>query len=188
MIEAVVIGASFGGLQATRSILTSLPAGFSVPVIIVLHVGPHSISLFIETLNEHTPFRVTEAADHEPLLTRTIYFAPPNYHLLVENREMLMLSTEEKVNFSRPSIDVLFETAAWAFGSRVAGVLLTGANNDGAYGLKCIGDAGGITIVEDPETAQVPVMPEAAVKLFTPGYILPLAGIGPLLGKLAAGG
>lgn len=187
MIRLIVVGASFGGLDAIRTLLHGLPPEMTVPIAVTLHIGTHSISNFIRKLNNESSFVVREAEDKVFMKSKTVYFAPPNYHLMVEKDFTLNLSADEKVNYSRPSIDVLFETAAWAFGPGVIGILLTGANDDGAAGLKAIHDNGGTAIVQDPTTAVSGIMPQAAINLFKPDYILPVEYIGrkiySLLGK-----
>ncbi len=177
MIRAIVIGASFGGMDATRTILSNLPAGFTVPVIVVLHIGNNSIDTYMSLLNNQSHYRVKEAADKEKIKPGTVYFAPPNYHLLVEDNYTFSLSTDKKVNYSRPSIDVLFETAAWAYKQKLLGVLLTGSNNDGAAGMKTINDYGGTTIVQNPETSYASTMPQSAIDIFRPGFVVDLENI-----------
>jgi two-component system, chemotaxis family, protein-glutamate methylesterase/glutaminase len=178
MIKAVVTGASYGGMEAIKLLVTELSsAGITVPVIAVLHIGNNNIHTYLSSLNSKTGFVVKEASEKETIAPGTVYFAPPNYHLQVENNFTFSLSTDKKVNFSRPSIDVLFETAAWTFRENLLGVLLTGSNNDGARGLKTIKDYGGTTIVENPETAHGKTMPRSATELFTPDYILDLSDI-----------
>jgi two-component system, chemotaxis family, protein-glutamate methylesterase/glutaminase len=178
MIRLIVVGASYGGLDAIRTLLLGLPAELPVPIAITLHIGNHPITHFIHRLNRELPFIVREAEDKIVMKKNTVYFAPPNYHLMVEKDFILNLSADAKINFSRPSIDVLFETAAWALGPEVIGVLLTGANHDGAAGLKAIHDNGGIAIVQDPTTAVSGIMPQAAINLFKPDSILPIEYIG----------
>jgi two-component system chemotaxis response regulator CheB len=189
MIRLIVVGASFGGLDAIRTLLHGLPPEMTVPIAVTLHIGTHSISHFIRRLNNESTFAVREAEDKVLMKDRTVYFAPPNYHLMVEKDFTLNLSADEKINYSRPSIDVLFETAAWAFGPEVLGILLTGANNDGAAGLKAIHDNGGTAIVQDPTTAVSGIMPQAAINLFKPDSILPVEYIGrriySLIGQFA---
>jgi len=177
MIKAIAIGASFGGIEAIKSILLQLPGNTGVSVFIVLHIGNHSINSFVRYLNLNSPFRVTEANDKKEIVANTVYFAPPNYHLQVEDKTQLSLSTDEKINFSRPSIDVLFETAAWAYKDELLGILLTGSNSDGAEGLKKIKESGGTTIVQNPETAIARVMPASAIRLSPPDFILDLEAI-----------
>jgi len=185
MIKAVVIGASYGGMEAIKTILKKLPHDFGIPVMVVLHIGNNNIDTFLSHLNNKTGFNVKEAEEKEPVKPGTVYFAPPNYHLQVEDCFSLSLSTDEKVNFSRPSIDVLFETAAWAFKKELLGILLTGSNNDGAEGMRLIKQFGGTCIVENPETACAKVMPASAIRLTTPDYILSLDEIPEKICELA---
>lgn len=161
--KAIVIGASAGGVQALSRILPALPADFAVPVLVVAHIPPRKENALVQLFAAKCALRVKEAEDKEMLAGGTVYFAPSDYHLMVEPGGSIALSSEEPVNHSRPAIDVLFETAADAFGPALAGVVLTGANHDGAQGLKAIGNAGGIAMVEDPETAEVSTMPAAAL-------------------------
>ena len=177
MVKAIVIGASFGGMEAIQTILTALPSGFKVPVCIVLHIGTNNICHYLVMLNKHTGFKVKEAEEKEKLAGGTVYFAPPNYHLQLENDCTISLSTDQKINFSRPAIDVLFETASWAYKDKLLGILLTGSNSDGAEGLKAIKKYGGTTIVQNPETANAGKMPGAAIKKETPSFILDLEDI-----------
>jgi two-component system, chemotaxis family, protein-glutamate methylesterase/glutaminase len=160
--EAVVIGASAGALEALSVILPSLPAEYRLPVFVVVHLPPgkHSILADLFRAKCHVPVR--EAEDKEPVQGGTVYFAPPDYHLLIEMDRSLSLSCDEPVLFSRPAIDVLFESAADAYGPALVAVVLTGANSDGARGLKAIVDAGGGAIVQDPVGAYASAMPEAA--------------------------
>ena len=182
--KAIVIGGSAGALDALATILPSLPAGFALPIALVLHLLPGKPSQLANVLALHTKLAVRETDDKQPFTPGTIHVAPPNYHLLLERTGCLSLSVEDPVLFSRPSIDVLFESAAEAYGPATLGVLLSGANEDGARGLRRIADAGGITVVQDPETAVARAMPEAAIRLLEPHHVLPLAGIGKLLASL----
>ncbi|WP_017672362.1 chemotaxis protein CheB [Blastomonas sp. AAP53] len=163
-MRAIVIGASAGGVQALLSILTALPPQFSCPILIVLHVPQRNDNPLVSLLRARCLLDVKEAEDKEPLGQGTIYFAPPGYHLLIEKNMTIALSSDEPVNFSRPAIDVLFETAADALSDAVTGIILTGANHDGAQGLRAIGAAGGTAIVQDPSTAEMPAMPLAALE------------------------
>jgi len=163
-IEAVAIGVSAGGIKALSSILPALPADFPVPVLVVIHLPPARKSLVADLFEDKCQLEVREAEDKEILTPGVVYFAPPDYHLLVETDRSLSLSSEEPVMFSRPSIDVLFETAADAYGPGLVGIILTGANPDGAAGLKAIRDAGGRAIVQVPAHAFAPAMPEAALQ------------------------
>jgi two-component system, chemotaxis family, protein-glutamate methylesterase/glutaminase len=183
-IEAIVIGGSAGALVALSDILPALPAEFPIPVALVLHVPPDRPNLLVEVLGSRTPLRVKEAEDKEMLVGGTLYLAPPNYHLLIERRRCFSLSVDELVHFSRPAIDVLFESAADAYGPAVAGLLLTGANEDGAQGLSRIEEAGGLALVQSPDTALVRTMPDAALRLLKSHHLLPLDAIGPFLARL----
>ena len=162
--EAAVIGASAGALEALGILLAGLPKDFSLPLIIVVHLPPDKDSMLAELLSQHTHLIVKEAEDKEPILPGYVYIAAPDYHLLVEQDHRLSLSSEEPVRFSRPSIDVLFETAADAYSERLIGIILTGANADGALGLASIMANGGTGLVLKPELAYVATMPEAALK------------------------
>ncbi len=161
--EAVVIGASAGGVEVLMDILPALPSGYPLPVIIVLHLPSDQRSLLVELFNEKCRMNVQEAEDKIELRGGTIYFAPPGYHILIESDRRLSLSCDAPVMFSRPSINVLFESAADVYGQALVGLVLTGANSDGAQGLKAICLAGGAGIVQAPAQAFVPAMPEAAL-------------------------
>ena len=181
---AAVIGVSLGGLNALRKILPALPKDFKLPLIIVQHVGASSDGYWIEKLNEISTLNIKEADEKEPIEKGTVYIAPPNYHLLVEPDHTLSLSADKRVNFARPSIDVLFESAAHVFRDKLIGIVLTGSNNDGAKGLKKIKAEGGLAIVEDPSTAESPSMPKAALKAIKADYVLSLNKITNLLLEL----
>lgn len=171
----VAVGASAGGLHALRTLVGGLPVGFSLPVAVVQHRSKDS-RLLCELLQECTHLRVREVTDKEAIEPGGIYIAPPDYHLLVEE-DYFALSTDEPVRFSRPSIDVLFDSVADAFGADVIGVVLTGANSDGAYGLRRIVRAGGYAVVQEPGTAEVRVMPAAALAAVPGACVLPLEEI-----------
>ncbi len=183
-LDAVVIGASAGGLAALSALVTGLPRTFRLPLLMVQHVPPTGPTQLVEIFQRKTELKVKEADDKEPVRGGTLYFAAPGYHLLVEEDLSLSLSQDDAMHFSRPSIDVLFESAADAWGERVAGILLTGANEDGAAGLQAIKQAGGLTVVQDPLEAEVPTMPLAALQRFAPDHILPLCDIHRLLREL----
>jgi len=185
MVKALVIGTSYGGPEALKYILPRLEEGFPLPVIIVLHIGDHSNDAFIGLLNAYCSLPVKEAESNEPIRAGVIYFAPPNYHLLVEDDFTFSLSTDERINFSRPSIDVLFESAAWVYGKDLMGLLLTGANSDGAAGIKTIRELGGIAIVQNPCNAISPAMPRAALKVCKTALRLKLEDIPGQLIQLA---
>ncbi len=170
--KAVVIGASAGGMETLSSILTRLPSNFAVPILIVQHLSPESDGYMAKYLNEKSDIIVKEADDKEKIVPGTVYIAPPNYHLLIEKDETLSFTVENKVNYARPSIDVLFETAADLYQDTLIGIILTGANSDGSKGLKKIKEMGGLAIVQDPDTALVKSMPKAAIKETNVDYIL----------------
>ncbi len=183
--EAVVIGTSAGGSNALAVLLPSLPSTYPLPIIIAQHLHPQQTgSALIYESSCALPIR--EAQDKTPIQGGCIYFAPPNYHLLVEDTRVFALSIDEKVNFTRPAIDVLFESAADVYGTRLIGVILTGANHDGARGLQYIKERGGLTVVQDPQTAEVAYMPEAALKATPIDYVLSLPQIGDLLRGVVA--
>ena len=182
-IEAVVIGASAGGVQALLTVLADLPRSFHLPLIVVLHLPEGRDSQLAEIFQYRLPIEVREAADKETILPGTLYFAGPDYHLLVEMDRTFSLSSEEPLHYSRPSINVLMESAADAYGPALAGILLTGANEDGATGMARIKQQGGLTVVQDPTEAAVPTMPEAAIRRQAPDFILKLAGIRDFLLK-----
>jgi two-component system chemotaxis response regulator CheB len=161
-IKAVAIGASAGGVQALLQILPALPADYPFAVLVVVHVPPDRDNALVPLLEGKCKVAVKEAEDKEPIRAGVVYFAPSDYHLLLEADGSLSLSSDELVNLSRPSIDVLFESAADAFGPALTGVVLTGANDDGALGLRAVADAGGLAIVEDPASAYAAAMPAAA--------------------------
>jgi len=164
-IDAVVVGASAGGVDALNRLLPALPATLPVPILVVLHLLPDVHSELAPLFDARCALRVQEAIDRQPLLPGTVHIAPPGYHLLVSEDRTCSLSVDEPVNFSRPSIDVLFESAAWTYQSRVLGILLTGASADGAMGLVQIRARGGKAWVQSPETAQADTMPLAAIAL-----------------------
>lgn len=162
-IEAVVIGASAGAVEALSAILPRLPVDYPLAVIVVVHVPSDRRNVLAALFRSKCRIDVCEAEDKEPVAAGKVYFAPPDYHLLVEGDRSLSLSADDPVLYSRPSIDVLFESAADAYGPALAGVVLTGANQDGARGLAAVAEAGGIAMVEDPTTATASTMPAAAL-------------------------
>jgi two-component system chemotaxis response regulator CheB len=186
--ELVAIGTSLGGLHALTSILRELPGELGVPIVVVQHRGPQADSgAFTQILQEHSKLRILEAEDKMPIESGAVYVAPPDYHLLVEEPGVLALSTDAPVRSARPSIDVLFETAADAYGSGLVGVLLTGASADGADGLAAVKARGGRVIVQDPATAECGTMPAAGLAATSVDYVLPLASIGSHLVSLVEG-
>jgi two-component system chemotaxis response regulator CheB len=162
---AIVMGASAGGQEVWHRIFTALPAEYPLPIIAVQHMHPSADVLFVRNSSNRYAVTIKEAEDKAPILPGHVYFAPANYHLLVEQAGTFALSTDPRVNYSRPSIDVLFESAAWAWGASVIGILFTGASNDGAKGLLEIKKQGGLTIAQDPAEAAHPVMPQSALDL-----------------------
>ncbi len=183
-VGIIVVGASTGGLKALQILLSGLPAEFPLPIAIVQHRGANSESGLSEFLRRWSKLPIKEPEDKEPIETGHAYLAPRDYHLLIENGSFA-LSTDSPVAYARPSIDVLFESAADEYEDRAIGVILTGANHDGARGLRKIKAQGGLAIVEDPASAACREMPEAAIAGTTVDWILPLAQIGPCLEKLS---
>lgn len=182
--RAIVIGASAGGMDAIKSILMPLQEGFSASILIVQHLSPHSDGYMAKHLNELCKINVKEADEKEKILPGNAYIAPANYHLLIEKDETLSLTVDPKVNYSRPSIDILFESAAEVYENELIGIILTGGNGDGSKGLKMIKEFGGLTIVQDPSTAEADFMPRAAMKASEVDYILSLNKISNKLIKL----
>jgi two-component system chemotaxis response regulator CheB len=175
--EAVVIGASAGALEALSVILPRLPARFHLPVIVVVHVPSDKKSILADLFRSKCSLDVREAEDKDRITPGTVYFAPPDYHLLIEDERSFSLSSDEPVLYSRPSIDVLFESAADVYGPGLIGIVLTGANADGAGGLKAIVAAGGTAIVQRPSCAYAAAMPEAAVAACPSALVLSLEEI-----------
>jgi two-component system chemotaxis response regulator CheB len=183
--EAIVLGASAGGVQALSELLPALPEGARVSVFIVLHLPRDRPSLLAEVFAHKCALTVREAQDKEPVAPGTVYFAPANYHLLIDEGPQLALSVDELVHHSRPSIDVLFESAAEIYRERLLGVILTGANEDGAAGLAAVHDAGGITVIQEPQSAQASLMVLSALRRRSPDLVLPLGEIAQLFMSLA---
>jgi two-component system chemotaxis response regulator CheB len=182
--QAVVIGCSAGGLEALSTVLPSLPASFPVPLVIVQHLNPRAMSRVPHLLESKCAIEVREAEEKIKPQPGVAYLGPPNYHLLLEADGTFSLSVDEPVNFSRPAIDVTFETAAELYGPALIGVVLTGASADGSRGLARIKALGGYTIVQDPKEAQSVVMPQSAIRVARPQVVLPLGDIGPMLIRL----
>lgn len=180
-IRAVVLAGSAGGVDALLHLLPRLPAGYSLPVIAMLHVPGHRESRLAELFSARLALPVSEAFDKEEISPGTVYFAGSGYHLSIEKDFHFSLSCEPPVHYARPAIDVLMESAAEAYGPHLAAVLLTGANHDGAAGMRAIKQAGGLTIVQDPAEAQVATMPLQAIKMQAPDLVLALPDIGELL-------
>lgn len=179
--EAVVIGASAGGVSALMQVLPVLPSSYRLPVIVVLHVRSGRPNQMVDVFQQKLAIPVREAGDKEDIIPGNLYFAPAGYHLLIENDRSFSLSCDAPLHFARPAIDIIMETAADAYGAQLAGILMTGANDDGAAGMAAIGEAGGLTAVQDPGEAEVAVMPQEAIDLRTPDLVLPLEQIKRLL-------
>jgi two-component system, chemotaxis family, protein-glutamate methylesterase/glutaminase len=182
-IDLVAIGASWGGLRALETVLGDLPADFGVPIVVAQHRG-HGEGMLAELLDRSAVLRVRDAEDKDALVAGEVLVAPADYHLLVDG-DSVALSIDERVAFSRPSIDVLFESAAASHHERTVGVVLTGANADGAQGLRAIRRHGGTVIVQDPAEAVRPEMPRAALKACPDAQVRPLVAIAPELKQLA---
>lgn len=183
--EAVVIGVSAGGLVALKSLLSMLPKNLCLPIIIVQHLYYNIKDDLPDLLKEGSLIKVKQADEKEKINSGCIYIAPSNYHLLIEEDRTFSLSIDAMVNFARPSIDVLFESASDVYGACLIGIILTGANNDGSMGLKKIKDRGGLAVVQDPDTAEYSTMPLAAISATNVDYILPLEDIARLIIRLS---
>jgi len=182
-LSAIVIGGSAGAFDVLRLVLHSLPPKLPVPLAVVLHLLPTRPSGLVPALQQVCVLPVREAEDKEPAEPGVVYLASPNYHLLLEKNRHFSLSTDEPVHFSRPAIDVLFESAADAYGAELCGILLSGANEDGARGLQRIRAVGGLTAVQAPSTAVARVMPEAALVLDAAEVALEPHALGPWLAQ-----
>ncbi len=185
-MDALVIGGSSGALEALAVLLPALPADAGLPIAIVIHVPSTRPSRLPHVLAARTRLPVREAEDKESLAAGVVYVAPPSYHLLIERGGTFALSADEPLHFSRPAIDVLFESAADAYGPRLAAVVLSGANADGADGLAAVKRAGGLTLVQAPDSAVSRPMPEAAIAHAHPHHVLPLPELASLVARLAA--
>lgn len=172
--EVMVVGASAGGVAALQAIVQALPAGLSVPVLVVLHVPRDRNSRIVEVLAPHCAVPLREAEDKQPIERGTVTFAPPDYHLLVEDRSSVALSIDPPVLYSRPAIDPLFESAAAVFGPRVLALLLTGASSDGSEGVAAVRAAGGRAWLQCPEEAEASMMPASALQHAGADAVLPL--------------
>jgi two-component system chemotaxis response regulator CheB len=180
----IVIGASYGGIEAMRELVGGLPESFSATILFVQHLSPSNSSILPQILTDAGSLPVSVPTDFEPLKSGHIYVAPPDHHLLLE-QGYVRLTRGPKENRFRPSIDALFRSAAYAYGPRVVGVILTGMLDDGTAGLWAVKDRGGTTIVQDPKKAAAPSMPQSAMQYVEVDYSLPLSGIAPLLKELA---
>jgi two-component system chemotaxis response regulator CheB len=183
-LRAAVIGTSAGGVDALLTLLSDLPSGWRLPIVVVVHLPDQHDSRLAEVFAQRVSIQVREAEDKLPIEDGALYFAPSGYHLSIESDLCFSLSCEPPVLFSRPAIDVLMSSAADAYGPALVGILLTGANEDGAAGLLQIHQAGGLTIVQDPDEAVAPMMPLSALALHVPDHVLPLREIRALLMQL----
>ena len=186
--DAVVVGVSAGGQEALDHVLSPLPVGYPLVVVVVQHIPADAGGLIASSLDRCCALRVKDAADKEPLKAGTVYVAPAGYHLLVEEERIFSLSVDELVNWARPSIDVLFESAADVFEERLVGVILTGANGDGSEGLRAVKEQGGLAVVQDPQTARVDVKPRAALEATEVDHVVDLDGVAALLLGLSSQG
>lgn len=182
--KAVVIGVSTGGVSALKLLLGTLPVRFPLPIVIVSHISPGSDNSLANLFDTLCSIKVKEADECEVLMAGTVYLAPANYHLLIEHDGHVALSVDPPVNFARPSIDVLFESAADTFGAALIGIILTGAGSDGSKGLLKIKTCGGLTIVQDPLDAEMDAMPKNALQLQNADHVVSLQEIPLLLERL----
>jgi two-component system, chemotaxis family, protein-glutamate methylesterase/glutaminase len=185
--SVVAIGTSWGGLAALTKLLGDLPMDFGIPVVVVQHRSKDSERLLVQLLQDATHMKVGEIEDKDPLTPGTVHVAPANYHVLIEDG-YASLTVEEPVRYSRPSIDVMFSSAADTYGAAAIGVVLTGANEDGARGLAHIVKRGGLALVQDPKTAEIPIMPQAAIRVVPSAEVLSLETLGPRLIALSRAG
>jgi two-component system, chemotaxis family, protein-glutamate methylesterase/glutaminase len=182
--EAVVIGGSAGSTVVIEGILSQLPGDFPVPIFVVQHVHESDDGSFAEHLGRTCQLRVVVPCDKQPIEKGCVFVAPANYHMLLERGGTVALSVDGKVNWSRPSIDVLFDSAARAYGKKLVAIIVSGANDDGAEGMKTVKNYGGIAIVQSPGTAESPVMPQAAIEASNPDYVRKPSDIAKLLKQL----
>jgi len=171
MYGAIIIGGSAGSFKIISRVIVSLPADFPIPLIVCVHRLRNVKAGIISALSNNSSIKITEPFDKDPIEPGTVYIAPANYHLLIEQGNFFSLATSKPINHSRPSIDIAMKSAASAYSKRVLGILVSGANSDGAEGMIAIHQAGGTTIVQDPEEAEIPSMPEAALDSYKPDYV-----------------
>lgn len=182
--QAIVIGCSAGGLTALESLFADLDPALPQAMAVCCHTGSATVDLLCELLAKHATHPVEEARERAPMRGGVIHVAPSGYHLLIETNQRFALSVDQRVSFARPSIDVLFESAAEAWRDALVGIVLTGANSDGAAGLLRVRQCGGIAVVQDPSEAESPAMPAAALERAGADFCLPLADIAPLINRL----
>jgi two-component system chemotaxis response regulator CheB len=180
----IAMGTSWGGLSAMMKLLGALPEDFTIPIVVVQHRSKDSDWLLVQLLQDAIRLKVCDVEDKDALNPGTVHVAPANYHVLIE-RGYLSLTTEEPVRYSRPSIDVMFASAADTYRSETIGVVLTGANEDGASGLAHIVKRGGRALIQDPKTAEIPIMPDAAIRAVPTAEVLPLDALAPRLLQLS---
>lgn len=185
--QIIVVGASFGGIDALNTLIPKLSRLTNMPMVIVQHIKASENSYLAKHLDMCCEHTVKEAEERERLCEKTVYVAPGGYHLYIEKEQCFSLSMDHAVQFSRPSIDVLFESVAGVYGKNVIGILLTGSNNDGALGMSVIHQCGGLTIVQDPKTAIMPTMPQAAIDLCDVDYVEVLDKIPACVEAILAG-
>lgn len=183
-LQAIVIGASAGGVENLNRLFSKFQKAPTVPIMVALHIAPYGSIILDAFARPEAPFKIKEAEDKEELQPGYVYFAPPNYHLLVEEDKSLSLSVEEPVQYSRPSIDVLFNSAGIVFDENLCGILLTGSNSDGAEGLLDIRKRGGHTIIQDLTEAPFSEMPESAIKLCPDHQILEIDRIARFINNI----
>ena len=182
--EAIVMGTSAGGFQALSAILERLPKDYAVPIVVVQHRAKGSPDLFEEIMQRRCAIQIKQADEKEKIVPGSVYIAPPDYHLLIESDRTFSLSVEGPVQFSRPSIDVLFESAAMVYREKLVGIILSGSNGDGAEGISAISRMGGLTTAQDPAEAEYSAMPLASIGTSHVKRVLRLAAIGDLLVQL----
>lgn len=182
--RAIVIGCSAGGMRALRVLLSGVRADLDVPLFAVCHTGSEDVTTLCELIAASSAIPVREARERHLAAPGTAYIAPGGYHLLVEENGRMALSTDERVTFARPAIDVLFDSAAGVYGNRLVGIVMTGANHDGAAGLARIRQRGGIAIVQEPCDAEAPTMPQAALDIAGADHCVALQEIAPLLNRM----
>lgn len=186
--EMFVIGASAGGIDILNKLLPAFKKNNKFSVAVVIHLPPEGPNLLTSLFAPVCKLQVIEATPGELVKPDTIYFSPSDYHLCIEPNHTLSLSSEEPLNFSRPSIDILFESAAYAYGKKTVGILLSGANNDGAAGLKKIQELGGVSIVQEPRDAEFDTMPLSAMEIMKPHYVLTIKEMITLIENTSSGG
>ncbi|MBN2669644.1 MAG: chemotaxis protein CheB [Bacteroidales bacterium] len=182
--KALIIGGSAGSFQVIVQLLSHLPENYPLPILLSLHRLKHVRNGFVEALSIKSKIKIIEPHDKEIIKAGVAYLAPANYHMLVDLDRRISLSIGPQVNHSRPSIDLSFQTAAESYRDKLVGVILSGANKDGAYGLKKVGDYGGFTIVQDPKEAQISTMPTSALNLFNPNKIFTVNQISDFINQL----